>query len=86
MTPKERAKRREELRSLTSEEAITRRVKESVLPDEGYDADLQRLYELEDDLERVGPSPGHDHFGGPNVPESLRLEVVSYLAEALRGK
>jgi hypothetical protein len=73
------AKRREEIRPLTSEDAITRRVKESVLADEGNDADTQRLYELVDDLKLVGRSPTHvrailrgvaeshpmAHFGSP---------------------
>jgi hypothetical protein len=147
------AKRRDQLRPFTSEDAITRRVMDSVLPDEGYDADMQRLYELVDDLKLVGPSPGHvrailrgiadshpmahfgspgplvhyvetfpgfedalfelaastptshflwmlgrcvnggglrgqkardvlrDHFGGPSVPEALRLEAASFLAD-----
>lgn len=146
------AKRLEEITPLTSEDAITRRVKESVLADEEYDADERRLYKLVDDLKLVGPSPGHvrailrgiaeshpmasfgspgplvhyvegipgfedvlfelaasaprshflwmlgrcvngggvrgakardilrAHFGGPSVPEALRLQAASFLA------
>ena len=75
----EAAKRRERVTPLTSPEQIVRRVKESVLADEDYDADSTRLYELVDDLELVGRSPSHvrailqgiaeshpmAHFGSP---------------------
>jgi hypothetical protein len=73
------ARRREQIRPITSKDAIARRVKESVRPDEGLDADIRQLYELVDDLKLVGPSPEHvrailrgiaeshpmAHFGSP---------------------
>jgi hypothetical protein len=79
--------------STTTEEAIVARIKASLLPEEDYEADLQQLYELVDDLTLVGPSIVHAkailraiaespplaHFGSPGP-------LVHYLERSYRNE
>jgi hypothetical protein len=75
----EAQRRRGEAEPVTTAAAITQRVIDSVMPEEGDDADEAALYALVDDLEAVGPNLWHAsailrgialsdplaHFGNP---------------------